>query len=82
MQCCVLGGVFAAEPTYPAKSQATRDDEAKLPPEGKVVSTVTAAARVVNIDNLLTTPAHLPHRATMWDHLATLSSASSVAAEV
>ena len=49
--------VFAAEPIDPAKSQAIREDEAKQPPEDKVVSTVTAAAaaRVVNIDDLAKT---------------------------
>jgi len=45
--------VFAAEPIDPAKSQAVRDEEAKQPPEDKVVSTVAAAAaRVVNAGNL------------------------------
>lgn len=49
--------VFAAEPIDPAKSQAVRDDEAKQPPEEKVVSTVTAAAaaRIVNVDDLAKT---------------------------
>ena len=45
--------VFAAEPIDPAKSQAVRDEEARQPPEEKVVSTVAvAAARVVNADEL------------------------------
>ena len=45
--------VFAAEPIDPAKSQAIQDDEAKQPPEDKVVSTVAAAAaRIINIDDL------------------------------
>jgi hypothetical protein len=49
--------VFAvAEPIDPAKSQAIRDDEAKQPPEDKVVSTVAAAAaRVININDLVKT---------------------------
>ena len=45
--------VFAAEPIDPAKSQAVRDEEARQPPEDKVVSTVAAAAaKVVNIEEL------------------------------
>ena len=45
--------VFAAEPIDPAKSQAIWEEEAKQPPEDKVVSTVAAAAaRVINIDEL------------------------------
>jgi len=45
--------IFAAEPIDPAKSQGVRDDEAKPPPEDKLVSTVAAAAaKVINIDDL------------------------------
>lgn len=45
--------VFAAEPIDPAKSQAIRDEEARQPPEEKVVSTVAVVgARVVNADEL------------------------------
>lgn len=44
----------AAEPIDPAKSQAVWDVEAKQPPEDRVVSTVAAAAaRVINIDDLV-----------------------------
>jgi len=45
--------VFAAEPIDPVKSQGVRDDEAKQPPDDKLVSTVAAgAAQVINIDDL------------------------------
>lgn len=45
--------VFAAEPIDPAKSQGIQDEEAKQPPEDKLVSTVAAAAaKVINIDDL------------------------------
>jgi hypothetical protein len=45
--------VFAAKPIDPAKSQVILDEEAKQPPEDKVVSTVAAAAaKVINIDDL------------------------------
>jgi len=45
--------IFAAESIDPEKSQAVRDEEAKQPPEEKVVSTIAAAvAGVVNIDDL------------------------------
>lgn len=46
--------VFAAQPIDPVKSQAVQDDEARQPPEEKVVSTVSvAAARVINADELV-----------------------------
>jgi len=49
--------VFAAQPIDPAKSQAVRDDEARQPPEDKVVSTVAvAAAKVVNAKELAKPP--------------------------
>lgn len=45
--------VFAAQPIDPAKSQAVQDEEARLPPEEKVVSTVAVAkAKVINADEL------------------------------
>jgi len=45
--------VFAAGPIDPVKSQAIQDEEAKQPPEDKVVSTVAVtAAKVVNVDDL------------------------------
>ena len=43
--------VFAAKPIDPAKSQAIQDEEARQPPEEKVVSTIAVtAARVVNAE--------------------------------
>ena len=44
----------AAEPVDPAKSQAIQDEEAKQPPEDKLVSTVAAAAaKVININDFV-----------------------------
>ena len=46
--------VFAAQPINAAKSEAIRIEEAKQPPEQKVVSTVAvAAAKVINVDDLV-----------------------------
>ena len=45
--------VFAAQPIDPVKSQAVQDEEARQPPEEKVVSTVgVMAAKVVNVDEV------------------------------
>lgn len=46
--------VFAAQPVDPFKSQAVQDEEARQPPEEKVVSTVAVtAAKVANINELV-----------------------------